>query len=125
TRLGLLLGRRADERRPRMEVLEVLVDGDRLGEDAAVVQLERGQLTARVLRRVRRPTVLGAEQVDVGGGDAEALLVEEHAEAAWVRAEGVVDAHGGHSFVFRLDALSRMKLRMSSAMSRSFSHCSW
>ena len=53
-RLGPLLGRRADERRLRVLLLEVLEDGDRLAEHAAVVELERGQLAAGVLLRVRR-----------------------------------------------------------------------
>src|SRR3989442_15014245 len=93
--LGPLLGRPSDERRRRMLLLQVLEDRDRLADHAAVVELEGRYLPAGVLVGVGRATILGASEVDVGLGELELLLVQEHAERAGVRSERVVYPHPG------------------------------
>src|SRR5206468_117468 len=86
-RLGALLGRGADQRRLWMALLEVLEDRDRLRNDPAVVELEGGELPARIALGVGRPAVLAGEEIDGDARDRDALLGEEHTERARVRTE--------------------------------------
>src|SRR4030095_16516873 len=92
--LGALFGGGADQGGLGMLLLEVLEDRDRLAHDAAVVPLERRDMSPRIAVGVGRPAILSAEEIELDPRQVEALLQQDHAERARVRAEGVVNSHG-------------------------------
>src|SRR5438128_8724235 len=89
-----LARRRAEHGRRRVELLQVLHDGERLAEEAPVVQLEDGEAAHRVLLQELRLAVVPGHDVDRLEGDAEPLLGEIDAQLLRVRcADEIVDLH--------------------------------
>ena len=64
-RLGAFFGSGADQRRRRMLLFEVFPNRDGLADALAVVELERGQLSAGIAIGVRRLAIFGLQQIDV------------------------------------------------------------
>jgi hypothetical protein len=71
-----------------VELLEVLHDRERLGEMAAVVELEHGQATERVLREELEESVLSAQDVDGLERHVETLLRQVDAQLLRIRRAG-------------------------------------
>src|SRR5947199_6046773 len=89
-----LARRRAEHGRRRVELLQVLHDGERLAEEAPVVQLEDGEAAHRVLLQELRLAIFPGHDVDRLEGDAEPLLGEIDAQLLRVRcADEIVDLH--------------------------------
>src|SRR5262249_9392574 len=77
-------------RRLRMQLFQVLHDGERFREMAAVVELEHGQAAERVLLQELRAAVLAGENVDGLGRDVESLLRHVDAQLPRIRRTGEV-----------------------------------
>src|SRR5579883_281307 len=90
---GALFGRRADQGRVRMGLLEIFADRHHLGEVEAVVELERRHLAHGVALQMRLLPVLAAAQVHGLPGDLDALLRDEHADDVRVRPDRIVKLH--------------------------------
>ncbi len=87
TDAGALQRRLAQHRRLRMELLEVLHDRERFGEMAAVVELEDGQASERVLLEELRRAVLSGQDVDGSDGTSIpfSLIGRRELFADWAR----------------------------------------
>src|SRR3989454_8931143 len=106
-----LARRRADHGRRRVELLQVLHDGERLAETAPVVELEDGEPAHRVLLEELRLAVVPGHDVDRLEGDAEPLLGEIDTELLRVRcADEIVDLHGLVLPWFGRDGSSRWRI---------------
>src|SRR5262245_36811705 len=89
---------RADHRRRRMQVLEVLHDRERLRETATVVELQHREAAEGVLGEELRGSVLPGEDVDGFHRDLQSLLGQIDAQLLRIgRAGEVVDLHRGLS----------------------------
>src|SRR5436309_2344723 len=89
-----LARRRAEHGRRRVELLQVLHDGERLAEEAPVFQLEDGEPAQRVFLQELRFAVVPGHDVHRLEGDAEPLLGEIDAQLLRVRrADEIVDLH--------------------------------
>lgn len=93
-REGALRRRGADQRRRRMQLLQVLHDRDRLADRAAVVEQQRRRLPGRVVGQIRRLAVLAREHVDLARRQVQPLLQQEHAHRARRRTECIEQQHG-------------------------------
>ena len=84
----------AEQRRLGMERLEVTADGDRLSDYGAIVELQRGHPLHRIDRRKRIAALLKLAEVNLLGRNRNALLGQEHANAARIGgAATVIELH--------------------------------
>jgi hypothetical protein len=80
-------------RRVRLQLVQVLADRDDLGDENAVVQLQRRHLAGGVAFQVLITPVLAAHQVDLHARDLEPLLGHEHLHDARIGTNRVVEFH--------------------------------
>lgn len=68
-----------------MEAFEIAADGDGLGEECAVIQLKRRQLSQRIARQVVGLLDVAGHDADFDEGERGAFLGEKHPHTTRVR----------------------------------------
>src|SRR4029077_9636524 len=103
-----------------LQRLEIAADGDRLGDHGAVVEDERRPPLHRIDRRIGVAALRQLPEIDLFGGDRDALLGQEDAHAARVGgAAAIVEFHRKHPpYPFEAARLSRPARRRQPALAR-------
>ncbi len=89
-RLGALFGIAADEGRIGMLLFEVFPNRDRLADTLAVVEFERGKLSARIAIGIRGLAIFAPHQIDVLARNVDSLLGHEHAHRARIGSKRII-----------------------------------